>query len=377
MNKNLPEILFPIYFWGFIYLKPFIVDNPLSTLILTIFVSLISAIFVLDRILHKKEIITKWFVFITVVLLLFYIDTNLRQDNPIGQRYFYEFIFSAYIPSIIFSQIKTPRLFLKYFSLLGVLAILLFGLDGVNDYPLYGDYMTFGFNLVMPSFFASALALIYFKKNIAILPLLFCFYNLILYSNRGALLSSFIYLFVLVILTKENRKKVIGATSIYLFIIILLIVNMESLLGKLLIYAETYGINSYGLNQFATYFNGGDNNQLFSGRLQIWDNAINLIKSNFILGTGIGSFETIYGVYSHNLILDFFIFHGFIGFVIYCYLLYKSIITLQQKNSQIRIFILTILLLMVPKLLLSSYFVSDMAFWCFISFGFKQIKHAN
>ncbi len=92
-------------------------------------------------------------------------------------------------------------------------------------------------------------------------------------------------------------------------------------------------------------FKSGKVSALDQSRLELWSDAISIIQSNPFLGYGVNGVKTarIFGdlsfkipyVSSHNMILDIFIWFGFLGGgILLCFLLYFLLIILIKENNR-------------------------------------------
>lgn len=361
MSKYLKaEWLFPIYFWGFIFLKIFysLID---STVLLISFVCVSLFLFISK---YNFKIININSFFILIIALLLFFDTFLRIENTISINYFKEFLYFGFIPFLLFSKICDYNFFLYNFSKLSLLNLLIFGFDGIMGYPVFGDYMSFGFNLILPCLFSCLYLLLYSDKFkfIYVFFLIFSLYNALIYSNRGVLLSFFC--FIIFILYHNKKSKTIYFFVLPFFSVIAFF--LKDILLYIFEFADKNQINSYSLNQYREVLLGQSNQQdFFSGRFDIWNLAVNMLNERIFFGNGIGSFENLYGVYTHNFILDILIFHGVILSIILMFFLFKSSINLYKTNKFLFGFVF---FLVFPKIFLSTYYLKEVFFWVLISF---------
>jgi|GEM_PF-2577109 len=83
------------------------------------------------------------------------------------------------------------------------------------------------------------------------------------------------------------------------------------------------------------FHNGYNDDLLFEPRIQFWQSKISLVESNLlyiIWGHGVGS---IFSTYSDNMFLTFFLNYGFVGIVLFLFILTSSLrkTTLSLKNN--------------------------------------------
>ncbi len=137
---------------------------------------------------------------------------------------------------------------------------------------------------------------------------------------------------------------------------------------------------SYSIDKYKQILKG-DFSRLLSGRIPIYKKAISVIKNdvlnnpiNLLFGRGIGYFMFVNeGVYSHLIFFDIFIEFGALGLVSFLIILGLCLYKYKKcyKDYKIEYLILTFCLVIVfPKLLLSSYFTKELTLFIFIYFIF-------
>ncbi|HDP69707.1 MAG TPA: tetratricopeptide repeat protein [Actinobacteria bacterium] len=155
-----------------------------------------------------------------------------------------------------------------------------------------------------------------------------CFF--LTYSRGGLIALSVAMLFMLFFIGKEKRIKLLTV-----FIILVFLVFSGYLLVQ--IYRPSSTIVYSGITKTSSAKTS------FDGRLLLWRGSLNIFKDYPILGSGIGTFASIYpkyqygGLYSrhaHNTYLEFLAETGFLGFLLFVSVLF--LITRQQIKNLIR-----------------------------------------
>jgi len=361
------EFLFVIYFWGFTLLKPLLIMfQSKSTLILFIFAAIILIISFM-KVLCTNKIILKGYYLVLGIIILILFDL-LTRPNSETIRYLYEFTIYGIIPIHLFSQLKNSEKLLVIYSKLSLIAFLIFFLDPLLDYRFLVDYMSFGFNFALPAYIGLFIGRKFLNYKWMLPFEIICLAELIIFANRSSLLSIIIF-WVLIEVVYEKRKTKTIILFIFFGIVMIFIQDILSIAIKLL---SERGLYSYSLRHFQIYLMESDWVGMFSGRLDIWKLANEMIKEGILFGLGTGAFQARYKFYSHNLYFDLMTQYGLFGLFVFLTLILNSIIyVLRSKNYKLLLGLI-LLILWFPKLLLSNYFYRDIAFWCFLVLGFKK-----
>lgn len=371
---SIENYLFPIYYWGFTFLNPIVSKaGNLSTIILLVFALFIFALWLLYVI--KNDVINI-VVFIAFGILAIFIMDFAARTNSKSFEYIYKYIYSGFLIIIFVSIINDSREVLKVYSVLSVIAFILFFYDPFLDYPIFDDYMGYGFNLTLPSFIGMGIGLFYFKRKILIIPILGCLFMLLIYSNRGAFLAAVVFVLIYLLFIHKNR---LFNWAIFLLSSIIVMIFINEILIAVNNVLSRFNLSSYSLRQLINYIESGDLVGFFSGRIIIWENAWRLFLSKPVLGYGLGYFEAKYNSYPHNIILDILVSYGILGLFTIGSLIVFSLIKFFNYKKSDKFLGLALLCLWFPKLLFSISFVWDKGFWAFIAFGFvffnkKDIK---
>jgi O-antigen ligase len=378
LKKFNPELIFVSYFWGFILLRPLLqAFESISTIILFTYVLILISIFMVGMILMKESSLGEAVFLVLFFLFFFFLDAIFRNNNN-SYDYIYKYVYCGVIPVLFLSKIRNVDKLLKYFIWFSLFSFLLYGADPLLGNKIFSGYMDYGFNLVMPAFFGLFIGCHYFRLRWLIVFELICLSCILIFANRSALLSVVLFGLLYFIFTSPDRKKILIRWVLPgTILLVVFLLNIETIIR--FIYQKVvidFEISSYSIVKLMDIFENDNSSGFFSGRLEIWSDARNMIKESPIFGHGIGSFQSRYGIYTHNLYYDIVVFFGLIGLIVFCLIIFLSIWTIWSSNKSIQVLGLLFFSLWFPKLFLSTYFFEDIGFWCFLSLPFI-IRYIN
>ena len=366
------EYLLAIYIWGFVLLRPFIKMFPnFSFGILAIFASVIIGISLLLLLFGISSVNYRTYTLLLIVLVFILLDLLIRPNN-LTIQYMYDFLIYGATPIHLLTYVKNYKKFLSMFSYLSILSLILFINDPLRGYPVFDDYMLYGFSLMLPAYIGIYLSRVFLGKRHFIIFEIISIAYILIYSNRSVLLSV-IFLWILTNSLYYAKKRSTLKNSIIFTAFMLLIVFFSKGLQFIVYITSLLNINSYSLHQYNLYLQTGNVEELFSGRIFIWDNALILIKNSNLFGYGIGYFEYYLGYYTHNVFLDFLLNYGLIvASIIMLILLYMLLRMYRLKSYHLGITIL-FLAMWFPKLFLSSHYMQDIYFWLFAGISLRKL----
>lgn len=261
----------------------------------TIFIFLISLLYTINFVNSLKFIL----LFIGGILILVLIGNSSLAISEFTVKTHY-YISVSILMFTIFSYFF-PNLFEAFIN-----PLLMEGSQGafryfLNNGTLSGISGQTGTNAFLLSVGLSIL--LFKKKNFKdiVLLLLFVFF-IFMSGKRGIILANLIaYITVYFVINRFNYKKIIS-------IIVILICLALS----------TWWLLSFNLIR--------ELNEFSSGRIALYNQAINIFKENFLFGTGINTFstnliESIYfeeGLNAHNVYIQLLSEVGLIGLIIFC-----------------------------------------------------------
>ena len=361
IKKSLNEMLLAYYIFSFVLLARIIPNyKDISTVILTL--NVIGIIFISIFINNKKTKFTVGELLLDIgILVIFVIDSSFRNNEFTNQIYTYMIIF-AIIPNHLFLQMKSNEKFLNYYSLFALLTALLYIIDPFQSYKYSGDYMGFGYNVMLITYIG-----IYFKarekKNILYYAILIIImFEMTFFANKGAILSIIIFTAIYEIIIKKNTVKNI----IIIVICGIFIMSSNFIIEKIYTLAIDNGINSYSIKTLYEMENKTSSG--LSGREEIWQSAKEMIKENFILGSGAGYYKANNkeNLYVHNIVYDIIIEYGIIIFMLMSIIIIKGIIKLIKEKGSNKVVGIVFFIMWFPKLMFSSYLQAEIGFWLFV-----------
>lgn len=368
------EIIFVIYFWGFTLLRPVLQHfSEHSTKILFAYAMLIliTSFWV---VIKNKMIASKAYLVILVMIFVLLFDYLFRFNSYV-HTYLYEFLIYGVIPIHLLCQVRDPKQLLKVFSIVSLITFVLYFRDPLTNYTIFGNYMTFGFNLALPAYMGMNIGRKHFRYKWMLVFELICLAEIIIFANRSSLLTVLVFLFIKeIVLTDKNYKIFLKLIGTFLLAVIA-VLNIPNFIQWLQTIIMRMGYSSYALNQYSHYIHYMSLEDLFSGRFYIWEYAKNMISENLIFGHGTGAFQDRYIFYTHNLYYDLLIQYGVIGLVVFCIGCYLSWIKiLTYRNIYIKLLGVLFFCLWFPKLFFSIYIFRDIGVWCFMAFGFMKFN---
>lgn len=368
---------FLVYFWGLPLIQFIILLTPLFSEVI-VFLLLLSASFI--WILENKNVYINSYtsIFLLIIIYsLYFLFNFIFNKNQFLINYVVNFIMYALLSVILTFSIVDYKEFLRenlycsvvVFLIYSVLVII--GLDRLG----LGNYMDFGFLVALPAYISMFIGRKLFQYK-WILPIeIFCFIEIIFFANRSCLLSILLlWIFIYIFDVKKEKWHFIFITILLLFFLIILIFFDKIIIFFDKIIFSELDINSRIWKKFVEFAVTKDWDALFSGRLDIWSNAIKMFLENPFLGNGIASFESAYGegYYTHNIILELLteigIFGTLIAIIWFCVYSYKAF----YKQSRVKkIILIMFFCLAFPKLFLSNHYMKDIAFWGYIGLILK------
>lgn len=378
---------FIYYFWGFPLIQFLITLVPDYSEVVVFLHLLCSCIiwcaenYTVNITQYKKPII------LIGIVMLYFLYNLIFKRNDKTISYLIEFVMYGVLSLIYVYFINLKDKFIYYNCIAACMVFLIFSIVPIVGYEKLGmtNYMDFGFAVALPAYMSILLGRKYFKKNYLIIIEIFCFVEILFYANRSCLLSiAFLWLLVYIIDVKKKPFHMLIALLL-LSIGVVMIINFKEIVNWVNdeIFVKN-DLNVRAWQKIMAFVQNQNWDALFSGRLQIWQNAINMIKEKPWFGWGVGAFENIYGdgYYTHNLILEVLVELGCIfGILFLTILIIKIFKLMSSKDRALKMLSILFLAMVFPKLLLSSLYYKDIWFWGLIAlilkYGKKELKNEN
>lgn len=328
------ELLFTIYTFVFVLLRPiFYLTDFNSTLLLALSGIVILALyFVRAPFLNVNKMLI--LLVICLSYLLIYGTQKIITPNSLMNQYFANFVIYTVIPLFLLQNVKDFGKVLLHYYHLSIIVGILIGLDPLFEYRFTGDYMQYGFNMLMFSYAGLLIGVSYFNKRILWIPIAIELVFIAFWGNKGALLAS---VMLLLFVWLKRLKKM--STKIFFILIGLVGVSFyDKIILAAIDLAKRLGINSYSMTTFEIMLSENAN-IIYDSRLDIWREAIAHIKQSPLFGSGIATFEEQTGGYAHNIFLDIALTFGLIGlFAFICVLIHSVIMLCKSKNTEVKLF---------------------------------------
>lgn len=283
--------------------------------------------------------------------------------------------------TIIFSHQFKIKLFIKIVLLYYAMFSIYFFFDKYGRYSA-SDRMTISYYML--PLFITIIIDFYINKprNIKVMimkPIIYLiiFYPyllfLIKYVSRGVILALVVCIFLISIHNKTIKKKFFIITMTISVIFILMCFGVP-ILKEVENFLENKEIRIEVIRKSINLIEEG---KFDNGRNIIYQNAIEGIIQNPILGHGIGSFNKTYGTYPHNVFLQILYEGGIIGGIvigIFCFLGIYYILCERNVKERDKIILIYLFSISMIKLMLSQEYWFDTLFWVYI---FKVVSILN
>lgn len=372
MKKKINEILFVIYIFLFVIIRPINYFIPGYSRIIMIFGAflIVTGIFFNNYKMKRDSSIIKPLFFIFFFFSLFLIDLSIRP-NRFSLEDTYDFLIFGILSTVAISNITDIKLTLFYYYKTSVVLVFLFILDPFYDYAFSGGYMDFGYLCILPIFFGLHIGVKIFKDK-KIIPLqIVCFIVMFIFANRGATLTALVFIILIDILNSKMTVKKTLIYSAFSLAISITVSQAHRILKVAMAMLNQYNIYSYSLRSlYNSIVRSQSIEKLFSGRIDIWKNYIDMLSISPIFGHGVGSFEDKYNIYSHNLFVDISIFWGLPILCLTIILILNSLYKMFKSpvHSE-KVLGIIIFFSWFPMLILSRQITSNYGIWMFINFG--------
>ena len=314
------------------------------------------------------------FTILFVVGLLFCFD-YMARPNAETSNYLYSFFIYGAFTVFFGAQVIDFKYFLRSYSILAVICGIIMARDPLQDYQWSHVYMEFGFVSMLPAFVGAMTLFTVFKSKISGVLMLLFFVELVIFANKGSVLTALI-LFVIGLSFFRNENKIklkqVATFIIILFLFYLYYAEVFLIFVKI---AGDLGFDSYSLNTMKLIFENTSSNVVYDSRYEIWRNALLYFHENPFLGCGIGYYKSISEGYEHNVLFEVLNSWGLIGGLLFFIVLFKSVfrIFVEIDYSRQTTIILFLIVAIVP-LLTSLTFWAYQPFWAFITFSLIKSK---
>lgn len=367
------------------YLSMFSLLTPLtnssedaSTLILAV---ALAVLLVLQIVMKLKNRIKSNYSFLIktslLVVAIFGFDMLFRPSQNVGY-YLYSFILYGFFPLYFLSSVSNYDRFIKCYCFMSILCGLMAILDPINGYSMTGDYMFFGFGFMLPAFSAIVIMFFHYRQKIALIPMSVFFMSLLIFANKGSILTALILLFIAIsYINNGYRLSIKTALSLALVLVVFSYTYMD-LLEFAISITDRLGISTYSLNTISIILADTSDNSVYDVRLDLWRNAENLFSKSPLIGHGIGYYESRFGKYEHNLIFEISDAWGGLGISLLSYFVLKAFFGLKRVcTHELRLLIVIFAILTFVPLMSSKSLWIHPQFWIFFYFALYASQKKN
>lgn len=301
----------PYFIISFFFLKEYLnlkfFKKYLFPLLIMILASFFSAVVNDIYVINVIEILDVRM--LQLILLMFFISSNIVYDNKILPKVLNVFVFGIFTMSILYLagagiQYKGGRLFLfgENANITGMKTALAF-------------IIIFYFLLFKNTNLKKIILFVIIGGPILTL--------LIASGSRGSLLSLFVGMFLFALISKIGFAKKIMTLVLGLSISILIFTYIQE-------------NDSEFMSRILSAVEKGEN----AGRGHLWNSAFNIIKDNLIFGVGNPGLLPAMRIYSgfyqepHNLFLEMWLTTGVLGFIAFIVFLWRIIVGLFKNFRQ-------------------------------------------
>lgn len=326
---------------------------------------------------HRNRTPIKHRFFITILCIvgvLFGFDYVIRPNEETSNNLYSFLIYGAF--TIFFcAQVVDFRYFLKSYSILAVIGGLIMARDPLFDYQWSNDYMEFGFVSMLPAFAGAMILFTAFKYKISALLMCLFFVELMIFANKGSVLTALILFIVGFSFFRNGNKINLKQITSIVFVLLILYLYYADILLFFIGIADNLGVASYSLDTIKIILENSSDNAVYDSRIDIWNNALRYFHQNPIIGCGIGYYKSVSEGYEHNIILEVLNSWGIVGAILLFVTLFKSVTRILKKISFTQqTTIISFLILAILPLLTSMTFWAYQPFWAFITFSLAKSR---
>lgn len=315
IKKATPEFLFVFYIFGFATLRPILfLFKSYSTLIIAAFM----AVAVLASLIYShtfgKRCFIKWLAISTFFEIVLFFG-----HREVSVTYMVNFFMYGVVALFLLINVSNYQRVLHWIVRFSCIngALLIF--DPFFGYQFNGDYMSYGFNMLMFSFAGLLIAYFYYRKRYFFVPIVIELAMILFYGNKGAgITAAILLLFAMFLSGSKVRRLIYGAVGC------LGALSWRTVLLWAIDAAQYFGVTSYSVTTLKIMVS--DNADfIFSSRTDIWKVAQMWIEKKPFFGYKVGAFESVVNFYAHNIFYDITLCFGLVGLVLFVILLLHSI----------------------------------------------------
>lgn len=326
----------------------------------------------------RKILLTYPIILAFILTFILCLASIYLWDYPLGKSYlFYFIIFSLFSLISLSERIDFSRFYkLQNFILLLCVPVVISSF--VKEYDI-GILLGISYS-ILPNYICSLILIddtndFTTKKIISLINIVIFGVFFILKGNRGVILCLLLF-FVLKFIFNGKGKKIGSLMKVVVLSILggIATINIITILETISNFFRKTGIHIYAIDK--TINLALENRDIDSGRGFLLQKLMTTINTEMqiVFGRGIGFFENTFGVYTHNLFLQYFVeggvFYCLIPVILFIILIKKIFVS---KESEINFYIFLISSTFIPLLLSNVYWVNPL-YWLGIYYIFYSIS---
>lgn len=310
-------------------------------------------------------------ILIGLILVCFFISLLIIDNKTYTFDYLSKFIVFGIIPLYLASRKFDKAIVYKTILTISFLTIPLLHLLEYNSY-LSENKMGLTYSLL--PIFLVAIICVKEKWKIKIMAIAVIISSgkvFIDISSRGVIVAILLFIIGYFYITRfKGTIKQSIFTLLSIFATSVIAIRFWEVLLKIQQLLWAFNVRFYPLDKTISY---QMQDKLLNARDVIWENALNGIYDNFFFGQGIGTFEVLYGTYSHNIFLQSFWEGGLFFFVPIIWVMVFVLSTIiKNRDEHTSIFLIFLLIISYASLLFSSTMWMNQGLW--FLFGLILVK---
>lgn len=313
------------------------------------------------------------FAILCVVGVLFGFDYVIRPNEETS-NYIYSFLIYGAFTIFFCAQVVDFRYFLKSYSIFAVVCGLIMARDPLFDYQWSNNYMEFGFVSMLPAFTGAIILFTVFKYKISGVLMCVFFVELMIFANKGSVLTALILFIIGVSFFRNENKINLKQITTVVFVLLILYLYYVDIFLFFVKIADNLGFDSYSLNTMKLILENSSDNAVYDSRIDIWNNALQYFYHNPIIGCGIGYYKSVSDGYEHNLVLEVLNSWGIVGAIILFVTVFKSVSKIVKMSFLQQTTVISFLIIAILPLLTSMTFWAYQPFWVFITFSLLKTR---
>ena len=314
------------------------------------------------------------FLITVVILLAAFAWDILFRSNSVLYDDLYHLIINGIVPMFLILNVKDYKKLLWWWCTLTLAAGVIFLADPFMGYPLSGGYMPFGFNHMLPAFVSSVSFVLYYRKKWALIPAALFFVEMLIYSNKGSVLTAGIFCILFLLFSrKQKRKKILRIVIPIAILIGILFALRFVIFDAFYELALKIGVDSYSLRTFREMLYVSTD-RIFALRTDIWELCAIELEQSWFTGIGIGAFQEKYGLYPHNVLLEIWVSCGILATLLFLLMLVTSIVHFKKYDNYKKTFMFIILMLWLFPMQISLSLWNYAPFWIYWGVYLQSLK---